>query len=613
MKSVLVKGVSQVITVMMCLGLATVMAADETYTPPDPQAAAQRDLPEHDPAATLDGKTALEHAQDLLAASETRRLAAVKALFEMEVDALPARDRVRLAIDDDTAAMTSEERDLLRARALVALHMMQAPEATDLWRARLLDPGFLEQDTRYGEILEAAVKLRIDPELLVADLRSLRDSAPEHAARLVLLDKLDSRFLPPLQEAAFQAEHTPALTLHFLQHLSELEFLGKDARAAYVLEHRDVVLADKRLTNQTMTALADFGTEAAFDALLVVFPSSYERNLAITRFARGELPPSSQLQRLLDDALAANTRGETNSVIKQMGGVTQTAISQSQTDARVQTVSMLFVDAMTRLIEQGATTEHAIEGVIAQVDFLAYNEVSEFAAVIGRLLAMLQDDAVSPEIRQTIAQSLNGRAMRMADLYGKELLSYLMDRLWHTESAAEAEGPEGMLLNVMRSAEHAPRVVDTILESIDDHRDRWAINPAVGVLISSGLTRGLERSASRERASIEMGRILVNPEADFAHIGDHFLSNRGGGALAKLEHNTVDGVIGILEPTVFDTGSGWQAPFPPEVLTDLMLARPDWLAQEPQAESDWIDFLKRVRDQVNPGFSPVAEEALDAF
>src|SRR5690554_7425730 len=82
--------------------------------------------------------------------------------------------------------------------------------------------------------------------------------------------------------------------------------------------------------------------------------------------------------------------------------------------------------------------------------------------------------------------------------------------------------------------------------------------------MTSGLTRGLERSASREQASIEMGRILVNPEADFAHIGDHFLRNRGGGALANLEHNSVAGIIGILDPVIFDTGSGWQAPFPPE-------------------------------------------------
>jgi len=110
-----------------------------------------------------------------------------------------------------------------------------------------------------------------------------------------------------------------------------------------------------------------------------------------------------------------------------------------------------------------------------------------------------------------------------------------------------------------------------------------------------------------------MGRILVNPAADFTHIHNHFLRSRGGGALASLEHNTVNGVIGILEPTIFDLGSGWQAPFPPAALADIMTARPDWLSREPQAEADWIDFLSRVRDHGDPDFSPVAEAALAAF
>src|SRR5690554_5115153 len=131
--------------------------------------------------------------------------------------------------------------------------------------------------------------------------------------------------------------------------------------------------------------------------------------------------------------------------------------------------------------------------------------------------------------------------------------------------------------------------------------------------MSSGLTRGLERSSSRERASLEMGQILVNPMADFAHIGDHFLRNRGGGALSNLEHNSVEGIIGILEPVIFDSGSGWHAPFPPEVLADLMTARPGWLSREPQAEADWVDFLERVSEHGDPDFSPVAEAVLGEF
>ncbi len=131
--------------------------------------------------------------------------------------------------------------------------------------------------------------------------------------------------------------------------------------------------------------------------------------------------------------------------------------------------------------------------------------------------------------------------------------------------------------------------------------------------MSSGLTPGLERSPTRELASREMGRILVNPVADFAHIGDHFMSNRGGGALAALEYNIVDGLIGILEPVIFQPASGWHAPFPPDALANVMTARLGWLARDPQAEADWVDFLRRVRDHGDPDFSPVAEAALGAF
>lgn len=38
-----------------------------------------------------------------------------------------------------------------------------------------------------------------------------------------------------------------------------------------------------------------------------------------------------------------------------------------------------------------------------------------------------------------------------------------------------------------------------------------------------------------------------------------------------------------------------------------------WLSREPQAQAEWIDFLTRVREHVDPVLSPVAEGGYRGF
>ena len=75
--------------------------------PPDPGAMAAAPVPDHDPDAIYDGKTALEHADYLDNPRSLRRRMALQALGEMGVDALPAREDVRfIAQHGGSADMT---------------------------------------------------------------------------------------------------------------------------------------------------------------------------------------------------------------------------------------------------------------------------------------------------------------------------------------------------------------------------------------------------------------------------------------------------------------------------------------------------------------------------
>ncbi|GHE20747.1 hypothetical protein [Halomonas urumqiensis] len=601
---------------ILVTGLLAMMLPATTlaHQAPDPERMMQQPVPEHDDAATYRGKTALEHAELLMADAFTQRLMGLERIGAMGVDGLPARDLVRRVFrQDGSDEMTARQADQLRLAALNTLYMIRAPEAEALLRQAILDPGFSDNPRTQRELMLGAVAAGLDEQTLSQDLLALADSKPEHASRLMVTDALPDSVLSPLAEALFHTEHDEDATRFFLARMDDLEFVDDATWLDYVREHADLATQNRA---EVQAALAQIGTQDALELALAIDESPAQRGELFDRFARGPLGPEPVFRRLLAALRDEITQQETAHLANRMEQLARelaTGAAGFGSSAQAEPALTGFSDAMADLIAQGPSDDHRLIGIQRLVRFQQRHPQTPPSTTLGPVFDVLEQPDTSELVRQQATSTLQRSPARLVESDPGYVIERAVALLWKAESPSDAELPEQLLGTPMRSAEHAPQVVDTILESIDDHRDRWAINPAVGVLMSSGLTRGLERSASREQASMEMGRILVNPEADFAHIGDHFLRNRGGGALANLEHNSVAGIIGILEPVIFDTGSGWQAPFPPEVLADLMTARPGWLSRDSQAQTEWIEFLARVRDQGDPDFSPVAEAALDEF
>lgn len=117
---------------------------------PDPDVIAQRPLPEHDDGATLDGKTALEYADALSGGNARQSREALQVLARMGVDALPAREIVRVFAEAPDAGIQSyADGSDMKIAALSVMAAMQAPEAHALLRQKLMDPDYLTGDHAY--------------------------------------------------------------------------------------------------------------------------------------------------------------------------------------------------------------------------------------------------------------------------------------------------------------------------------------------------------------------------------------------------------------------------------------------------------------------------------
>lgn len=220
-------------------------------------------LPDHDPEATLNGKTALEHAQELDRSHPMYRLDALQALAKMETDALPARDAVRaLAEQPRDPEVDDRDADQLRIGALSVLVSMQAPEGLELVREKILDPDYFVRDEPYAVLLSEAGRIGIADEVLQEELLALLDKAPDHATRLMALDALADPTQLVLEEAVYHSDHGTLASEHFLTNLSGLAFLDDTAKVAYVVDHRQIA---ERHTRKVLDALAEIGTEPALD------------------------------------------------------------------------------------------------------------------------------------------------------------------------------------------------------------------------------------------------------------------------------------------------------------------------------------------------------------
>lgn len=583
----------------MLIAILTLPAtlAAQSYSPPDPDAAAGEPLPEYDPEAELRGKTAIEHAEELADPALMRRRMALQALFDMGIDALPARDMVRFTVQHDGGdAFQEGQLDELKLSALSLMYAMQAPETEDLLRSAIMDPDFVTRDRLYSSLLDAAKQIQIEPATLTGDMKALLDSNPDHAVRLMMLNNLPDPVQVALEQAVFEAPHGEHATRHFLDRLGDMTFLDDETRIAYVLDSQEVAGGDPGAIRD---ALATIGTEAALDAALAIGPpEGLSRAQIIAEFADGPLSRDTVMERLVDEAQATEGDREIGLVVAML-------------ERALRDEDALFARAMTQLIEDGPTDAHQSVGITRQVLYLRRNSDADAAVALRPVFEVFKEDAASREAKIAAYDSLSRSVTQVAAMAPDYFIAESVALIWPAQTPSEAELSMALLRPLMRSDELAPKVVTAIADDFDEHLTDWSINPATAIAVASGSTRGLERSPTREAAAIMMGKIIESPAIDFEYLGSHLARNWP--ALASLEQNTVAGVIGTYVPTIFAEDKPESYAFAMEPYLRPMLERPRWLQQDAEAQAEWLAFLQRVVDLDDPDFSPSARQALEGF
>jgi len=336
------------VTGLVAMMLPTTSLAQQA---PDLEGMMQQRSPEHDDEATYRGKTALEHAELLLADAFTQRLMGLERIGSMGVDGLPARDLVRRVFQQpDSDGLSSRQADQLRLAAMNTLYMIRAPEAEALLRQAILNPEFSDHSRTQRDLLLGAVAAGLDEQVLSQDLLTLADSEPEHATRLMVTDALPDSVLFPLAEVLFHAEHDEDATCFFLARMADLEFVDDATWLDYVRENAELATENRA---DVQAALAEIGTRDALELALAIDESPAQRGELFDRFARGPLGPAPVFTRLLAALRDEITQQETAHLANRMEQLARelaTGAAGFGSSALAEPAVYGFTDAMADLI-----------------------------------------------------------------------------------------------------------------------------------------------------------------------------------------------------------------------------------------------------------------------
>lgn len=594
---------------LACLIVALPLGALAQATP-DPDAMASAPAPEHDPAATHDGRSASDYAEMLAEGTSAQRRTALQQLAGMRVDALPAREVVRaLALQGGTMEMSEAQAFELRTGAMYVLMTMQAPEAGDVARTLLLDPESFTQDNAYEMLLTATGEIGVEPETLAHDLRALHETAPDHATRLMLLDSLVGPARGALEEAVFNADHDAAASRHFLANLPALDFLTDDQKVAYLRAHQDVAAEH---FNETRDAIVGVGTDAALDiAMELDAARGFEPHQTISRFASGPMSPQRVADHFLAEAQAQLTEQAIRSVLGSLGLAMGTLANDAATPDEASAYLDLIIDTNVTLMNEGPSEIHKAAAIQHQIRHLQVNSQTPLPPTLGPVFDLLDAGGASPAVHNAAATALRQSPGRIAERDPGYFIERSLDLLWASGTPEVAELPVTLLTSLMRSPEFVDPVITRIADEIDAHLDGWQANPAAAVVIHSGSLPQLDHTPARETAGVVMGNVIASPELDLAYLNPFFA--RGGLGIATLDRNTVEGVIAVFSPTVFGGVALPSEGFSMDSFMGPMLGRPAWLQRDAEAMATWTDFLDRVVALDHPEFSPVAVQALDGL
>jgi len=216
--------------------------------------------------------------------------------------------------------------------------------------------------------------------------------------------------------------------------------------------------------------------------------------------------------------------------------------------------------ANNALIADGPGNAHQIVGIQRQVLYLQRHDNPPLAPALDPVFDLLERGAVYPSVHNAAARALQQTPARIAERDAEYFIDRTTALLWSGSTPERAGLPLSLLTALMRTPGFVDLVVEAVADQIDPHLESWVVNPASAVVMFSGTLRGLDHNPVRETAGAVMGKAIASPALDMDYLGAQFA--RGGGALATLDHNTVEGVIAVFSPTIFALVKPAAYPFP---------------------------------------------------
>lgn len=464
-----------------------------------------RSLPEHNPEARFEGKTALEYAEELSDLSGDIRARALVIIRQFGVDGLPARERVRELVE---SAQAEPE---IRLLALGTLLNMQAPGAVDLAREKLADPGFVEGDAMWRDFVRG---LRddevIDDQTFRADVLRIAEENPQHAARLMMLRALPEDAQQALTEAIFESDRTEAVRDYFLANFNALGYLGDEPRRVFLTRfaEQDIEAASQLMVRRTLSepfqqhltvaifnaeqkpdaALAYFfqilpgatfieddakvafigdnapfasrpqyldrthqillsvGTEAAMDQALRYGAMMPDRRYALMiEFAQAKSDPNVVFDRMMADLIESTDQN----MISQIGVYMEALVLR--TAGRGEEGSGLgerFVGEFGAMIDEGRSEDHRAVAAMYLVSFVRQSKDQPALPALEPVFAVLKNGDAPDIVRGTAGSQLTEAAN---DLYDREgFIDRTVRALWEGEDVNATHFPEQILLAIGR-------------------------------------------------------------------------------------------------------------------------------------------------------------------
>ena len=580
----------------------------------DPDRMAREKPPEHNPEATFQGRTALEYAERLDHRSPQQQLAALDGLRAMGVDGLPAREAVRTLIEDiDSRGVEPYMADTLALRALGAIAAMQAPEAGALIRQRIVDPEFLDQEREYGSLIELALDIGVTEENLAGDILPLANSAPDHGGVLLRTGKLPDPIRESLGQELFAIDHDEATTRYFLEHLAEFAFLSESDALDYVRDHIGLARENERAAHATLVAL---GSEAALDLGLEISETEFVDNPRLVgRFAAAQMGADRAMERMVDAVREADSPSAIDSRINALAIITRDLIHEANDNEDavldVESVQQLHIKSLQTLIEQGPSTDHRIAGAQRLLRYMQINRDLELEPALDPVFDLAGNPDQTFEIRMAVQQFMSRTYSTLVSRDPEYMIGKVVELLWAGDDSETTAVAVNMLASARRSKEQAKVVIKHIKASMDGHLDQWTINPATVVILNVAGISQLNRRPAREQASIVIGQLIASPAADLDYLEPHLRQRIN--AISNFNTNTVDGMIGLIGPTIFAEHEAMHRKFEPAAFAGVLERQPGWLRDEPEAVEKWKQFLATVIAAEQPHFSTSAQSALEAF